>query len=128
MMDLEPGLTEQLPAENNFLSSRRRGGREEKETREGGRESMSHSTFYGRHYKKMKNVLTISPDMEHFVQATILNTPITNHLRVGGTQVNLFIGQFKESGVLFWTNAIGPELIKCCIFLLRTRGEVHTRL
>lgn len=74
------------------------------------------------------NVLTISPYMEDFVQATILDAPVTNQLGVGGTQVNLLIGQFKESGVLFWVNAVGPKLIKRGVFLLRPRGEVHTRL
>lgn len=76
----------------------------------------------------MENVLTISPDVEHLVQAAVLHTPVSNQLRVGGTQVNLLIGQLKESSVLFWTNAVGPELIKGCVFLLRTRGEVRTGL
>lgn len=74
------------------------------------------------------NVLTISPYMEDFVQAAILDAPVTNQLGVGGTQVNLLIGQFKESGILFWANAVGPKLIKGGVLLLRPRGDVHTRL
>lgn len=66
--------------------------------------------------------------MEHFVQAAVLHAPVPNQLRVGGTQVNLLIGQFQESSVLFWTNAVGAKLVERGVLLLRTRGEVPTRL
>lgn len=61
----------------------------------------------------MKTVLTILPYMEDLVQATVLNTPVANQLRVGSAQLNLLIGQFEEGSVLLWVDAVGAELIEC---------------
>lgn len=66
--------------------------------------------------------------MEDLVQAAVLDTPVANQLRVGGTQVNLLIGQFEESSVLFWTDTVGAELIEGSVFLLGASGEARTRL
>lgn len=66
--------------------------------------------------------------MEDLVQAAVLNAPVANQLGVGGTQVDLLIGQFEEGSVLVWTDAVGAELIEGCVFLLGASGEAHTRL
>lgn len=66
--------------------------------------------------------------MEDPVQATILDAPVANQLRVGSAKVDLLIGQFKKSSILVWTDAVGAELIKGLAFLLGTSREAHTRL
>lgn len=42
--------------------------------------------------------------------------------------MNLLIGQFEESSVLVWTDAVGAELIEGSVFLLGASGEACTRL
>lgn len=76
----------------------------------------------------MKSVLTILPYMEDLVQATVLDAPVANQLRVGSAQLNLLIGQFEEGGVLVRADAVGAELIECRVFLLGAGGEANTRL
>lgn len=66
--------------------------------------------------------------MEDLIQASILNTPVANQLRVGSTQVNLLIGQFEESSVVLWKDGIGAELIECSVFLLGAGGKACMRL
>lgn len=66
--------------------------------------------------------------MEDLIQASILNTPVANQLRVGSTQVNLLIGQFEESSVVLWKDGIGAELIEGSVFLLGAGGKACMRL
>lgn len=75
-----PGLPEQPPAENNFLRSRRRGRGGAKRGAEQGEEATSlELELAGRPFQR-RNLLTISPDVEHFVQATVLHSPVSNQL------------------------------------------------
>lgn len=69
---------------------------------------------------EQKDVLTILPYMEDLIQATVLDAPVANQLRVGGAQVDLLIGQFEEGSILVWADAVGAELIKGSVFLLGT--------
>ncbi len=66
--------------------------------------------------------------MENLVQTAILNIPVANQLRVGGTQVDLLIGQFEEGCILLWLDAVRAELIEGFVFLLRAGGETRARL
>lgn len=66
--------------------------------------------------------------MEDLVQAAVLDIPVANQLRVGSTQVNLLIGQFEESSVVLWKDAIGAELIEGSMFLLGASGKARMRL
>lgn len=66
--------------------------------------------------------------MENLVQTSVLDTPVANQLGVGGSQVDLLVGQLEEGGVLVWTDAVGAELIEGFVFLLGASREAHTRL
>lgn len=60
--------------------------------------------------------------MEDLVQAAILDTPVANQFRVCSTQVDLFIGQLEEGGILVRADAVGAKLVEGRVFLLGPGG------
>lgn len=68
-------------------------------------------------------LLTILPDVEDLVQASILHTPVAQELGVSSTQVDLLICQLEEGSVLLWKDSVGTEFIEGPMLLLGPSGN-----
>ena len=64
------------------------------------------------------HTLTILPDVEDLVEASVLHAPIAHELRVCRAQVDLLVGEAQERRILVWLDAICAELIECPVLLL----------
>lgn len=63
--------------------------------------------------------LTILPDVEDLIQASILHAPIAHELRMCSAQMDLLAGQLVKGCVQVCLDEIGAKFVESSILLLR---------
>lgn len=64
--------------------------------------------------------LTILPDVEDLIEASILHAPIAHEFRMCNAQRDLLAGQLVKGCVQVWLDEIGAKFVESSILLLRS--------
>lgn len=75
--------------------------------------------LFGRFTGCSEIALTILPDVEDLIEASILHTPIAQKLRMCSAQVDLLTGQFVKGCIQVWLNVVGTKFVEYSVLLLR---------
>lgn len=71
------------------------------------------------HIHHAEIALTILPDVEDLIEASVLHTPIAQELRMCGAQMDLLTGQFVKSCIKVWLDVVGAKFVEGSMLLLR---------